>query len=371
MKAENRICVVSGIYPPETGGPAKFVETFMRWGQQNNIQIDCVSLTDGRRQTFCESSSEISLITRDQSLLRRYLVTTFLIMQKMFRNHLVLANGLFLEVLFAYLITRKPYICKVPGDIVWERARNNKLTNLDVNQFQKSKLGIRYSIFRFLFSQSLKRSTKVIVPSSHLESLCLGWGVKPEKIHVIYNSVDTDRFIPVPEKSTFDVIVLNRLVAWKHVDEVIDVCHRLNLSLLVVGEGPERSNLEAAASKFSNITFVGEKSQEEIPIIINQARCYVLNSSFEATSYSLLEARSAGLFCIANAGTGSEEVIKHMVDGVLCGSNGVSLSDALKLFKKDPNFVQKASDLGRKDALLRFSLKENYLKIYKLVEELK
>ena len=370
MGTESTICVTSGIYPPETGGPAKFVETFMRWGQQHNIQVDCVSLSDGREKTFHESGSRITLISRDQPLIRRYLRTTISLIQMMLQNRIIVANGLFLEVLFAYLLTRKQYICKVPGDIVWERARNSKLTNLDINAFQNAKLNLRYSIFRYLFSKSLKCASKVIVPSSHLKSLCVNWGVKPERIVVIFNSVNTNKFIPLSEKSIFDVVVVNRLVAWKHVDEVIDVCHELDLSLLVVGDGPERNNLEAAAGKFGKVTFVGERSQEEIPRIINQARCYVLNSSFEATSYSLLEARSAGLFCIANAGTGSEEVIKHMIDGVLCGPNGVSLLNALTLFKENLSFVERASDLGRQDAHSRFNLEKNYLKIYQLVEEL-
>jgi hypothetical protein len=59
-----------------------------------------------------------------------------------------------------------------------------------------------------------------------------------------------------------------------------------------------------------------------------------------------------------------------MIDGVLCGPNGVSLLNALTIFKENLSFVERASDLGRQDANSRFNLEKNYLKIYQLVEEL-
>jgi glycosyltransferase involved in cell wall biosynthesis len=262
-------------------------------------------------------------------------------------------------------------MCKVPGDIVWERARNNKYTELGVNEFQSVQLNLKYRLFRYLFSKSLKSASLVIVPSSHLRTLCIGWGVRPDKIHIIHNSVDIDVYVPFRRKAVFDVVVINRLVAWKHVDKVIEACHHLNLSLLVVGDGPERLNLENQAKRFGKVTFVGEKSQKEIPNLINQARCFVLNSSFEATSYSLLEARSAGLFCIANAGTGSEEIIHHMTDGILCGPNTISLTDALSLFKNSPVLAENASKLARQDVVNRFDLNKNFMAIYLLSKNLK
>lgn len=358
--------MVSGIYPPETGGPSKFVETFIQWGQRNKLHVDCISLTDNKTQKFYDGTSQITLITRRHSLIVRFILTIVSISRKMLSGYTLIANGLFLEIWFAHLLTRKSYVCKVPGDIVWERARNTKYTELGIDGFQQVQLGPKYKMFRFLFSQSLKAASLVIVPSSHLRSLCIGWGIEPEKIHLVHNSVDTNVFFPLSHNKHYDVVVVNRLVAWKHVDKVIEACLQLKLSLLVIGDGPERESLERLAGKSNTAAFLGEKSQQEIPRIINQARCFVLNSSFEATSYALLEARSAGLFCIANAGTGSAEIIKHMVDGVLCGSTGVSLADALALFKNDTEFVESASKLSREDALNRFDLNRNYKEIFQL-----
>ena len=45
-------------------------------------------------------------------------------------------NGLFLETLLAKVISRARLVAKVPGDIVWERARNQGLTSLTIDQYQ-------------------------------------------------------------------------------------------------------------------------------------------------------------------------------------------------------------------------------------------
>lgn len=370
MESATKVCVASGIFPPDTGGPAKFAESFLKWGTNNNVRIDCISLTDKDTQTVVIEKSQVNLITRQQSLFFRYVATVNTISRKMIEGYTVLANGLFLETWFSHLLTRKSYICKIPGDIVWERARNRKLTESDIFKFQDEILPWRYRLFRFLFTHSLRGASKVIAPSLQLQHLCIKWGVRPERIHLIHNSIDTEKFLARSQKKVFDVVVVNRLVPWKHVGEIMQACYEQQLSLLIIGDGPERQTLEAKSTRLGNITFAGQRTQDELPGLMSQAKCFVLNSSFEATSYSLLEARSLGLFCIASAGTGSEEVITHMVDGLLCGKNGVSLSEALRIFKADPVFVSQASDFAQRDTRKRFSILSNYPAIYRLFGDL-
>ena len=370
METPIKICVASGIFPPDTGGPAKFAETFLGWGAKIGAKIDCVSLTDDSTQTINVRNSQIDLISRRQFLFLRYLATVKALVNKMNDGFVVLANGLFLETWLAHLLTRKPYVCKVPGDIVWERATNRKLTEADVSEFQSESTPWKYRLFRFLFTKSLQGASVVITPSIQLQDLCVQWGVRSERIHLIHNSIDTDKFSPHSQRKKYDVVVVNRLVPWKHVDEVIVACQDQSLSLLIIGDGPERQNLEEISKPLGNVFFVGQKTQDEIPKLMNEARCFVLNSSFEATSYSLLEARSMGLFCIANAGTGSEEVVTHMVDGVLCGKTGISLSEALRIFKFDKSFVSQASKLARQNTQARFNMHLNYNAIYKLIGDL-
>ena len=365
------ICLASGIYPPESGGPAKFTATFSKWVRENSdIPVSVVTLTDGDSKSEIVDGIQIIKISRNQNLVLRYLKTAIAIRKNSSRKIHILANGLFLETAFASLLGGRTYFTKIPGDIVWERARNSGKTSLDIESFQRSKLPFKYKIFRKAYSFSLMHSKKVVVPSTQLQEMALNWGTKPAKIHLIFNSISTSRFEFKPNANKkYDVLSVCRLVPWKGLDEVVRVCSQLSLSLAIAGSGPEMENLQKLANSLkANVEFLGEVSQAQLPELYKSSKFFVLNSNFEATSYSLLEARSCGVFAIANANTGSGEVISHMKDGILCGQEtGMTVFDALKYASENPNFCNSAITLARDVTVKEFEININFNKILKLV----
>ncbi len=370
MSEAKIICVATGIFPPDTGGPAKFAETFLKWCQQNNQKVEAVSFTDTATRDISFENTHVKLISRNQFLLSRYIKTVIVLSRKLLTKRAVIANGLFLEVYFASLITSRRYISKVPGDIVWERARNTGYTNKSLTEFQHETLNIKYKLFRFLYSKSLRRANRVIVPTRQLQEMCLSWGVQLEKLSVIPNSVDTSLFSrDKKSKIQFDVISVGRLIGLKNVEELIRACAELNLSLAVVGDGPERSNLENISKELSSYTvFFGNQIQENVLKLLQSSNCFVLNSSGEGgTPYSLLEARSVGLFSIATRGTGSSEVINHQVDGLLCGEDRFTLKKALEVFVWDKQFVHEAQLKAIMDTRTRFDSRLQFKRIQDIV----
>ena len=370
MSEAKIICVATGIFPPDTGGPAKFAETFLKWCQQNNQKVEAVSFTDTATRDISFENTHVKLISRNQFLLSRYIKTVIVLSRKLLTKRAMIANGLFLEVYFASLITSRRYISKVPGDIVWERARNTGYTNKSLTEFQHETLNIKYKLFRFLYSKSLRRANRVIVPTRQLQEMCLSWGVQLEKLSVIPNSVDTSLFSrDKKSKIQFDVISVGRLIGLKNVEELIRACAELNLSLAVVGDGPERSNLENISKELSSYTvFFGNQIQENVLKLLQSSNCFVLNSSGEGgTPYSLLEARSVGLFSIATRGTGSSEVINHLVDGLLCGEDRFTLKKALEVFVWDKQFVHEAQLKAIMDTRTRFDSRLQFKRIQDIV----
>jgi glycosyltransferase involved in cell wall biosynthesis len=365
------LCIITGIYPPDTGGPAKFAESFLAWAKRQNRKVAVISLTDNTDASTETHSARVNLISRRHRLQKRFILSIIAIRRMMRTGTPIIANGMFVETLVASYLGRRrvPYVCKVPGDIVWERARNSMKTDLDIDSFQASRLGIGFRILRKLFTLSLVKASLVIVPSSHLQNLVLLWGVPKSRIRLIYNSVDVNKFSPfLNHRKLFDVITVCRLVPWKGVDAVIRACAELNLTLAVVGEGPEKNSLQSLAKDLNaSITFLGDITQDELPEVLNSARCFVLNSSFEATSYALMEARACGLFSIANLGTGSEEIINQNRDGILTRLGSQDLFEALLRFKNDRAFVTTASQLAIKDCSLRFNNNLNFQEIFNLV----
>ena len=367
----SRYCIVSGIYPPDTGGPAKFATTFSQMLLDKGKKVRVISYTNIVSHEITRKNEKIELISRSLPIITRYPRMMFAILKSAILKERIIANGCFVEIALLRSFFPFSYITKVPGDIVWERARNNGITSLDVDEFQSQKLSWSYKLFRYLFSESLKKSRHVIVPSTHLEKLVILWGVPTKKISLIYNSVDTDKFVPREKSSsTIDVLTVSRLVPWKGLEEVVKVCSTLGLSLGIVGDGPLRESLQFLSSKSkSQVTFFGDVEQEKLIELLQEGRVFVLNSTFEATSYALIEAMSCGLVPVSNDSTGSIEVVSNGVNGILCGhSTGYTLEDALRVLFSNPDFFLTMSKNARARVKDDFNFKVNFEKIRVLTD---
>lgn len=360
------IVLLSGNYPPETGGPAKFVESFSVWLRSNGFSVSIISTTPLGSTSFNDKGVDVSLVSRRLPLMLRYLKTAIKVIRKSNRDSIILANGCLMEVLLIGIIGRRNYFIKLPGDVVWEQARASGRTDLSMDDFQKSKLRLRFYLLRKLSTLALNRSSKILVPSTIMKSVCIGWGLDPEKIRKVYNSVDPSNFLPSDLNAKFDLITVSRLISIKRIDEIIVVAKKLDCSLLIVGEGPMMDPLMLLSDKLGGkVTFYGNASQAIITDLYDQGKIFILNSEFEAgTPYALLEARSKGLICIGRENTGCEDIIHHEIDGFLCGKkSGLDLERALiralelSEFEKR-EFRQRAAS----DTSVRFA-KENIFRI--------
>jgi len=367
----DQVCIVVGIYPPETGGPAKFASSFSSWLLRKNCSPSVITLTDDTSRFVNINQVEIRKISRKSSLIIRYLVTAYFINRKSKSGSRIIANGCFIETWLAFVFTRRNYIAKVPGDIVWERAITKGLMKCSLGEFQSINLPVMYKIFRFFYSKSLQRASNVIVPTKELKRICNNWGVSESKISVIYNSVSTNLFSPVTMEKKFDVITLSRLVPWKNINEVIVVCAELSLSLAVVGDGPLLAELKELALRINaKVTFFGNLEQKLLPELLNSGKIFVLNSTFEASSYALLEARACGLVAIARSKTGSEEVIQNGVDGFLVNEEeGLSIKNCLKTVTQPDFEYNKFSIKAIERTRSFFNIDDNYAKIHQFILE--
>lgn len=363
-----RVYLTSGIYPPDKGGPAYFVSEYSRWLTDKVSETKVISLKDGSSSNIRSFGNNLVLTSRDKRLPLRMLESVMAIARPFFGRKIILMNGLFLEVLIASFLTRLRIVAKIPGDIVWERARNQGKTNLSIDDYQGQEKGLK-KIFRFFFTLSLKRAKLVISPSLHLKSLMASWGIKTDKIILVRNSVDTKSFAPdLGEVKKYDVITVCRLVPWKGVEELIYVCAQKNLSLAIVGDGPDRDHLNEVAVKTGvKVEFLGDRPHVQLPQLLNSARVFVLNSQYEGSPHSLIEALSVGLVSIARESTGSAEVIHDKENGLLCGKSR-TLAEALSIALEDSELSQRLGTNARLTALAEFDREKTFHAILKVLE---
>ncbi len=361
--------LVSGIFPPESGGPGKFAESFAKWNINRKNSVFVLAYANKHKKIEKSPLLTIHFFLRSDSIALRFSKFVWNIGLNSYRHKSILAVGAFIETYVASIIFRFEYIAKVPGDIVWERARNNKLTELRIEEFQKSKLGFKYRIFRKLYSKSLKRASSIIVPSQGLFDLCKHWGIQENRIHLVHNSVDISEFrVSMQANRKFDCLTVCRLTTWKGVDELIEYCSRRKLRLVVAGDGPERINLEKLAKNLgADVTFLGEIQKDALMRILQNSKLFVLNSYYEGLPHALVEARAAGILSVGRAGTGSAEVINDDIDGFLIRPDR-GLDETLDLaFSQIPKcsvFLERA----KTDTKTRFDQSTNFAHIQRILE---
>jgi glycosyltransferase involved in cell wall biosynthesis len=183
----------------------------------------------------------------------------------------------------------------------------------------------------------------------------------PEKMYFLLNGVDKDSapppahdLIAVRERlgigaQTVLLVTVSRLARWKRVDRAVGAMaglRRLGLDcrLLVVGEGPERPNLEAQARSAGVdhlVTFVGELAHQDAMAILHSAGLFLSLFDYSNLGNPLIEAMMAGR-CIVSIRDGS-------LDGILTDGENAILIEPKTL---ESDLPQRLGELIR-DAALR------------------
>jgi glycosyltransferase involved in cell wall biosynthesis len=194
----------------------------------------------------------------------------------------------------------------------------------------KSQMGRVSNLLEWVHERSLNRSDAVVSVSAPLADSLRRVGVSPDRIHAVPNAlVQTDppllpaearRLLGLP-RSGFVIGWVGRLVSVKGCDVFIRALSHmadLDWTAVVIGDGPERTNVERLAQQLdigSKVLFLGEVS--------DAGRCFsafdlfVLSSRSEGTPMTLLEAMAAECPVVAAAVGGVPDVMRAPHEGWL------------------------------------------------------
>ncbi|MGQ4648725.1 glycosyltransferase [Lyngbya aestuarii] len=355
-----KILIISGIFPPDIGGPATYVPQISTGLVALGHSATVVTLSDRLEHDDQIYPFRIVRLPRQIFKARRWLRTVMLIMQLGRDADVLFVNGLTMEAALANLWLRKPMVQKVVGDLSWERATHLGWIKDNFEDFQKQRYGIRIEALKWLRSWWTRQADQVIVPSQYLAQWVQGWGVPQEKLVVIYNALELPKSIlpaQVPLKTRVKLVSVGRLVPWKHVDRLLAVLSRWDdVGLVVVGDGSERSHLEGITQELNlaeRVYFAGQLSQEETLALMAACDIFVLNSSYEGLPHVVLEAISLGLPVVATAVGGTPEV-------VLDGENGLLIAplDDQALYEALLKLLTSASERQRLTEGARYSCEQ-------------
>jgi glycosyltransferase involved in cell wall biosynthesis len=320
--------LISGIYRPEIGGPATYLPKLATQLLDQGGQVEIITLKDSKADSVIESW-KVNYINRDQNILSRILKTSRMIAKKAKKVDTVLANGLFQETAIGLLFLKKKSVAKVVGDPVWERARNKGKTNLNIVDFNNSRLSINYRLQRFFIRWSLNRFSVITCPSLELKSIITNWGVS-KPIEFIPNGV----VVPKNENNDkyYDLVSVSRLVNWKNIDQLIRASAKTKSKLAVVGSGPEEIVLKKLAKELNApVEFLGQLEEEAVKKVLARSRIFALLSDYEGLSFALLQAMACGIPSVVSDAKGNSDVIRNEVEGLVVNiNNQIEIESAIK-----------------------------------------
>jgi glycosyltransferase involved in cell wall biosynthesis len=231
----------------------------------------------------------------------------------------------------------------------------------------------RYRLAR-LFEQATKSLVTHYLANSQAvkDFYTSSLGIKPDKITVIPNGIDTDSFdaiqrdenlrksFEIQPKDTAIICVANlhpnkgHAYLLKAFEEVFE--KQPNIHLLIVGDGEERQNLLDQIAHYSskgNIHFLGRRS--DVPQLLKISDIFVLPTLFEGMSNALMEAMGAGLPAIATDIPENRILIKDQKTGLLTLRK--SAHDLVRLIEDLLQNKGKRGSIGREAKLF---IQENF-----------
>jgi glycosyltransferase involved in cell wall biosynthesis len=218
----------------------------------------------------------------------------------------------------------------------------------------------QFAIPRRLIRQAVATADGLVTVCEALKAPLVALGAPPDRVTVLRNGVDLDRFRPLDRDAARSRLGLVRrtlgsvghLIERKGHHHIVRALASLpDTDLLIVGDGPYRAVLEKLMAELGlgdRVRFLGAVAPDRLPEIYNAIDALVLASSREGWANVLLEAMACGTPVIASAVWGTPEVVAAAEAGVLMQSldaDGV-VEAARRLFAeaRDPQATRRYAE---------------------------
>jgi glycosyltransferase involved in cell wall biosynthesis len=203
-----------------------------------------------------------------------------------------------------------------------------------------------------------------------------------EKVEVVYNAVDLDRFDAPPSPALRAelgggegaplVLTPARLDPQKgHAALFRAAAEVPEARFVLAGEGPLRGELEAEAARLgiaNRVCFLGRR--EDVPELLAACDAFALPSLYEGSSLAVLEAMAARRPVISSAIGGTDELITDGENGLLVPpGDAEALAGALRRLLGDGQLRTALAQRGRERAETEFSREAMARRVERIYDE--
>lgn len=232
-----------------------------------------------------------------------------------------------------------------------------------------------------LYAPFLAHYHRVIIFSEIQRELLVRLGVPDNRLAVIPNGVDVEKYSPGPSniKAELDArrlfVYQGRIATEKNVEALLKAWKQSEMppgsKLAIVGNGPLAPTLRPFYGEDLGIVWLGFVADEQRRIeILRGADVFILPSLVEGLSLSLLEAMACGVACMATDAGADGEVLEAGAGIVLSTQRVLSqLQTLLPLFGDHPEMTLLLGQKARQRVLDRYTLSRNISRLEDLYRQ--
>lgn len=345
-----RVLIVSGIWPPDVGGPASHAPELASFLVERGHEVEVVITADAAP---AEGAYPVHWVDRATPRGLRHARCVSLIRRQAARADVVYATSMLGRASLACALARRPLVVKLVADEAYERARRFGLFAGDLDAFQRFEGDARVKALRVARNRALRRVDRLVCPSAYLASLAVSWGVPEERVSVLPNPAP-----PLPELPTraeartrFGVAgdtlaFAGRITRQKALEVGLEALARVEgVPLLVAGDGPELETARATAAELGigdRVRFLGALDRDGVLALFRAADASLLSSSWENFPHSVVESLAVGTPVVSTDVGGVAEVVRDGENGLLVPpGDPEALAAALARFFAEPGLRER------------------------------
>lgn len=306
-----RVLLVTGIWPPDVGGPATHGPELARFLIARGHDVTALTMADAAP---ADHPCRVVTVDRGRPFVVRYPCLALRTAALARGVDVVYASATYAAAAAGAAVARRPLVVKLVSDPAYERARRYGLFTGTLEKFQSAG-GVGVRALKAARTRALARARRVVVPSAYLADIARGWGVHP----VVVPNPAPDVVPASAEAEAATFVFVGRLTRQKALGTAIDAIGRVQgARLVIVGDGPDRAELERrAASLNGRVELRGSLPRAEALETLSRATAAVLSSDWENLPHAAVEALALGVPVVATAVGGVPEVVQDDVNGLL------------------------------------------------------
>ena len=314
-----KIEIVSGIWPPDVGGPASHAPELAAWLRGRGHGVEALVTADAPPAV---EPYPVRWVSRSLPVGVRHAEVVRRLAARASRADVVYATSMLGRSAAASALARTPLVVKVTSDPAFERARRRGVVGGAVDDFQRAPGGAAVSSLRAVRNLALRRAAHVVCPSSFMAELVVSWGVSDDRVSVLPNPA------PLPEEAAPAelpdrpaLVFAGRLTPAKDLAVLLRALAFLpDGTLTIVGDGAERAPLEQLRAEVGleeRVRFLGALPRAQVLGLMAAADAVVLSSAWENFPHGLVEALAMGTRVIATRVGGVPEIVVDGLNGLL------------------------------------------------------